>query len=117
MLLDFENMEETVIHNFNGGEKDTRAKMYNDENMRILYGVLEPGASIGIHEHTDNSEEVFCVSGQATVYIDGKTEILKAGQAHYCPKDRRAYNLRRCAKAIKTILKLNIVMVFGKIIS
>ena len=41
MLLDFENMEETVIHNFNGGEKDTRAKMYNDENMRILYGVLE----------------------------------------------------------------------------
>ncbi len=33
--------------------------MYNDENMRILYGVLEPGASIGIHEHTDNSEEVF----------------------------------------------------------
>ena len=40
MLLDFENMEETVIHNFNGGEKDTRAKMYNDENMRILYGVL-----------------------------------------------------------------------------
>ena len=77
MLLDFENMEETVIHNFNGGEKDTRAKMYNDENMKILYGVLEPGASIGIHEHTDNSEEVFCVSGQATVYIDGKTEILK----------------------------------------
>ena len=55
MLLDFENMEETVIHNFNGGEKTQRAKMYNDENMRILYGVLEPGASIGIHEHTDNS--------------------------------------------------------------
>ena len=49
MLLDFENMEETVIHNFNGGEKDTRAKMYNDENMKILYGVLEPWASIGIH--------------------------------------------------------------------
>ena len=63
--------------------------MYNDENMRILYGVLEPGASIGIHEHTDNSEEVFCVSGQATVYIDGKTEILKAGQAHYCPKGHK----------------------------
>ena len=89
MLLDFENMEETVIHNFNGGEKDTRAKRYNDENMRILYGVLEPGASIGIHEHTDNSEEVFCISGQATVYIDGKTEILKAGQAHYCPKGHK----------------------------
>ena len=67
MLLDFENMEETVIHNFNGGEKDTRAKMYNDENMKILYGVLEPGASIGIHEHTDNSEEVFCVSGPAVL--------------------------------------------------
>ena len=96
MLLDFENMEETVIHNFNGGEKDTRAKMYNDENMKILYGVLEPGASIGIHEHTDNSEEVFCVSGQVIRFIpvDGgkkevETEILKAGQAHYCPKGHK----------------------------
>ena len=59
MLLDFENMEETVIHNFNGGEKDTRAKMYNDENMRILYGVLEPGASIGIHEQTAKKSFVF----------------------------------------------------------
>lgn len=70
-------------------KKTQGQKMYNDENMRILYGVLEPGASIGIHEHTDNSEEVFCVSGQATVYIDGKTEILKAGQAHIVQRDTK----------------------------
>ena len=88
---------------------------------------IRAGASIGIHEHTDNSEEVFCVSGQATVYIDGKTEILKAGQAHYCPKGHK-HGMKNegtedliifgvVPKQLKTILKLNIVMVFGKIIS
>ena len=96
MLLDFENMEETVIHNFNGGEKDTRAKMYNDENMRILYGVWEN------RNFKSRSGTLLSKGTQAWNEEWG---------------DRRPYNLRRCAKAIKTILKLNIVMVFGKIIS
>ena len=89
MLLDFENMEETVIHNFNGGEKDTRAKMYNDENMRNRNFKSRSGTLLSKGTQAWNEEW----------------------------GDRRPYNLRRCAKAIKTILKLNIVMVFGKIIS
>ena len=28
------------------------------KTRKFYTGVLEPGASIGIHEHTDNSEEV-----------------------------------------------------------
>lgn len=89
MLLNFEEMEEVVIPNFNGGEKYIRAKMFNDGKVRILYGILEPGASIGMHEHTENSEEVYCISGVAKVYIDDEVEILKPGMAHYCPKGHR----------------------------
>ena len=89
MILNFKEMEETIIPHFNGGEKSTRAKMFNDGKVRILYGTLEPGASIGMHEHTDNSEEVYCISGEATVYIDDKVEVLKPGMAHYCPKGHK----------------------------
>ena len=120
MLLDFENMEETVIHNFNGGEKDTRAKMYNDENMRILYGVLEPGA------YRQQRRSLLCFRPGYSLYW-WKNRNFKSRSGTLLSKgtqawneewgDRRPYNLRRCAKAIKTILKLNIVMVFGKIIS
>lgn len=89
MLLKFDEMEEVVIPNFKGGEKYIRAKMFNDGNVRILYGILEPGASIGMHEHVDDSEEVYCISGEATVYIDDDMEILKPGMGHYCPKGHK----------------------------
>ena len=43
MLFNFDDMEETILHNFNGGKNDTKAKMFIDENVKILYGTLEPG--------------------------------------------------------------------------
>ena len=49
MLFNFDDMEETILHNFNGGKNDTKAKMFIDENVKILYGTLEPGSSIGLH--------------------------------------------------------------------
>ncbi len=85
MLFNFDDMEETIIHNFNGGKNDTKAKMFIDENVKILYGTMEPGSSIGLHTHEKNSESVYCISGEATVTMDGKTEILKPGMCHYCP--------------------------------
>ena len=51
MLFNFDDMEETILHNFNGGKNDTKAKMFIDENVKILYGTLEPGSSIGLHTH------------------------------------------------------------------
>ena len=48
MLFNFDDMEETILHNFNGGKNDTKAKMFIDENVKILYGTLEPGSSIGL---------------------------------------------------------------------
>ena len=37
------------------------------------------------HTHEKNSETVYCISGEATIIMDGKTEILKPGMCHYCP--------------------------------
>ena len=70
MLFNFDDMEETILHNFNGGKNDTKAKMFIDENVKILYGTLEPGSSIGLHTHEKNSETVYCISGEATIIME-----------------------------------------------
>ena len=86
MIYNFEEIGEEIIINFKGGEKYAKAKFAGDDKVKILHGILEPGCSIGIHEHTDDCEIVYCLAGQATVYMDGNEEILKAGMCHYCPK-------------------------------
>lgn len=86
MIIYFETMPEKVLEHFNGGEKALNAKMYVDQNNKILHGRLEPGASIGLHTHDTSSETIFVVSGSGTVLIDGGQEPVHAGECHYCPK-------------------------------
>lgn len=86
MILSFDQMEETVLVNFNGGEKELRAKMYQDERNKILHGFLEPGASIGLHTHVPSSEIIYILEGTGKVLYEGETSPITAGQCHYCPK-------------------------------
>lgn len=85
MIFKFSDMEDTVIPNFYGGEKQISAKMHVDDNLKLMKGTLIPGASIGVHTHEKNSEVVFALSGEVVVIMDGKEEILKPGMVHYCP--------------------------------
>jgi len=89
MKLNFDQIEETVIPQFRGGNKDTRARMHVDSDNRIMRGVLESGASIGMHAHTDGSEIVYILSGRATMLYDDGVETLEAGECHYCPRGHR----------------------------
>ncbi len=86
MIIDFENINETRIPKFKGGEGDTIAKMYVNELGKIMYGRLEPGSSIGFHKHETNSEIIYILSGKADFLYDDGTEKAKAGECHYCPK-------------------------------
>lgn len=88
MILDFNknDVEEKRIPNFKGGEKDTIAKLYTDELGKIMYGRLEPGASIGLHTHETSSEIIYVLSGKAHFLYDEGTEDADAGACHYCPK-------------------------------
>ena len=86
MIIDFKNTEATVIPNFKGGEKSLTAKMYFDGVNRILHGVLESGASIGLHTHETNSETIYILKGKGVVLYDGEYEKLEEGMCHHCPK-------------------------------
>ena len=86
MKIVFDAMPDTVLEKFCGGEKELRAKMFIDENGKILRGTLAPGASIGLHTHGTSSEMFYYLSGCGKVICDGKEERVFAGDCHYCPK-------------------------------
>lgn len=85
-MIDFNKLEETVIHNFHGGNGDTVAKMFVDDKNKIMKGLLKAGSSIVLHTHETSSEIIFVLSGTGKQIIDGQEEILKAGDCHYCKK-------------------------------
>ncbi len=85
MIIDFENLELNVAHNFKGGEKEYVSRRFVDDNNKIMLGMLEPGASIGYHSHDTDSEIMYFLEGEATVLTDAGEEKLLPGQVHYCP--------------------------------
>lgn len=86
MILDFSTIEEVRLPRFKGGEKEYVARMFTDDLNRIMYGKLEPGASIGMHTHDTGCEIIYILQGTGKVIIDGGEEPVKAGICHYCPK-------------------------------
>lgn len=86
MIIDLKNMQAEVMPNFKGGEKELSAKMFFDGTNRILHGVLESGASIGVHTHETNSEIIYILKGKGTVLYNGEYENVEEGMCHYCPK-------------------------------
>lgn len=86
MNIDFKSEKATNIPNFKGGKKSIDAKIYFDGKNRILHGVLESGATIGVHTHETNSEIIYILKGKGKTLIDGEYEEISEGMCHYCPK-------------------------------
>ncbi len=85
-MIDFKNMPDTILPHFKGGEGQMVAKMFNDDQNRILYATLAPGHSIGLHTHDTSSEIMYFLSGTGKVITDGIPETVAPGLCHYCKK-------------------------------
>ena len=85
-MIKFEEIKEVEIKEFNGGTGITKGRMFVDNNGKIMKALLEKGSSIGSHTHQTSSEIIYIISGIAKCILDGKEEIVKAGECHYCPK-------------------------------
>ncbi len=86
MIIPFDELGQKQLSAFNGGKGTFLAKMFVDENNKILRGKLVHGTSIGVHTHETSSEIILILSGEGKMIYDGKEEILRAGDCHYCPK-------------------------------
>ncbi len=87
MKINFDEITAEKKEHFNNGEKYYEVKTVNDGLNKIMYGKLIPGASIGLHTHTDSSEIIYILSGSGKNICDGKEERLTVGDCHYCPKN------------------------------
>lgn len=86
MKINFEEIQEKTIPHFKDGNKEVNARIVDDGKAKIMKMRLEPGASIGLHSHTENAEVIFIISGTGTAITDGVSEKVSAGEAVYCPK-------------------------------
>ena len=89
MLLKFNDMPDTVLHEFKGGKGDVITKMHTDDLARIMVGRLAPGCSIGFHKHETSCEAIYVLEGRADFLYDEGTETSLPGECHYCPKGHR----------------------------
>lgn len=85
MKIDFSEIKEKNIQEFNGGTGTTLLRMFEDSKEKILFARLKPGASVGLHSHMTSSEVIFILSGEGRVLYDGTMETLGPGDCHYCP--------------------------------
>ena len=86
MRFVFDEMENTVIPGFKGGDGSVEARMYYDGKVRIMSCHIKPHSSIGVHTHENNCEVMFFTSGHGVATCDGVDEPVSAGVCHYCPK-------------------------------
>lgn len=86
MKIDFEQIQEQELKEFKGGTGIARGRMYLDELGKIMRAELNKGDSIGMHTHSADSEIVYVIQGSATCVMNEQTEIVHAGECHYCPK-------------------------------
>lgn len=86
MKIQFEKIEVALNSAFKGGDGVFAVKTAGDNDCKIMQGRLDKGCSIGMHRHEGTAEVIYVISGEGVMDCDGCEEILRAGDAHYCPE-------------------------------
>ncbi len=88
MLIRLDDIKEATIPHLNNGTGAVSARMHMDmeTGAKIMLSRLPAGASIGMHQHPNNSEMNYVLSGMGTAICDGEREALDVGVCHYCKK-------------------------------
>ena len=72
----------------NNGTGMMSAKMYMDEQGKIIPCSIHTGGSIGLHKHENGDDISYVLSGNGKAICDCKEEILSSGTCHICKKAR-----------------------------
>ena len=86
MLIDFNQKEEITIPGMNNGTGTMTAKLYMDEQGKVIPCSIHAGGSIGLHKHETSDDINYVLSGIGKAICDGQEEILSAGTCHICKK-------------------------------
>lgn len=86
MLINFNKTDEITCPGMNGGTGIMTAKMYMDEQGKIISCSIHVGGSIGLHKHETSDDINYVLSGTGKAICDGHEEFLSAGTCHICKK-------------------------------
>lgn len=86
MLINFNEIKEVTIPGMNNGTGMMTAKMFMDEQGKIIPCRIHSGGSIGTHRHETSDDINYVLSGSGKAICDGREEILSAGTCHICKK-------------------------------
>ncbi len=86
MKIDFNAIEEQTFPGMNGGTGLMSAKMFMNENGKIIPTKIHAGGSIGTHLQKTGDDINYVLSGVGKAVCDGVEETLTAGVCHICPK-------------------------------
>lgn len=86
MLLNFNEMKEITVPGMNNGTGMMTAKMYMDEQGKIIPCSIHVGGSIGLHKHETSDDINYVLSGNGKAICDGQEEVLSAGTCHIYKK-------------------------------
>ncbi len=86
MQIDFNSIDLMTFPGMNDGTGMMSARMYNDEQYRIVPTSIHPGGSIGVHKQNSGDDMNYIISGTGKAFCDGVEEALTPGVMHICPK-------------------------------
>lgn len=86
MLINFNDIKEIKLPGMNNGTGTMTARMYMDEQGKIIPCTINVGGSIGIHRHETSDDINYVLSGSGKAICDGQEEILITGSCHICKK-------------------------------
>lgn len=70
----------------NNGAGTMTAKMYMDEQRKIITSSIHPGGAIGLHRHETSDDINYILFGKGKAICDGQEEIISPGMYHICKK-------------------------------
>ena len=91
MHIDFDRIEENLIHNPRGGQGTFGMRQYATRDNRVFKGRLLPGSYFGQHTHDTNSETMFFLSGTGKMVTPEGEERVYPGAVQHCPKGGSHY--------------------------
>lgn len=86
MLIDFSKQNEVTIPAMNEGKGTMSAKMFFDQERKVIISKIHPDSSIGMYLHKSSDDYNYVLSGTGYAICDEKKEILKPGVCHLCKK-------------------------------
>lgn len=86
MLLDFNKIPAVTMPGMNYGIGTMTARLYMDEQGKIIPCSIHVGGSIGLHKHETSDDVNYVLSGVGKAICDGQEEILLPGACHICKK-------------------------------